>query len=57
MKDEHLLVLHYPWGESHIDLYLDDREWEAEQTWRKQKEDEFHKNMVKFLAKAHRSKP
>ena len=57
MKDEHFLVLYYPWGESPVDLYLDGKEWEAEQAWRKQKEDEFRKNMVKFLARAHRSKP
>ena len=57
MNDEHILVLHCPWGESPEDLYIDGKEWEAEQAWRKQKEDEFRKNMVKFLAKAHRSKP
>ena len=57
IKDEHVLVLHCPWGESPEDLYLDGKEWEAEQAWRKQKEDEFRKNMVKFLAGTHRSKP
>ena len=56
MSDKRILILHHPWGKSLEDLYLDGKEYEAEQKRRKELEEGFHKSLVENFKKIQRRK-